>query len=192
MISQNKTLMKGEASIEGTPQSCGYLADRKSATASRSSFSGPLAQALDIGRTVAPPNAMASITAETRRRKEVRMQAIHKQDARLLIASRNASTSDVLVYGDVTITFSAMEVHRRGQLVALTCKEFRTLVYLLKNARRVISRDELLNEVWGYESYPCTRTVDNHILRLRKKLEPEPDRPKHLRTVRGMGYKFLP
>jgi DNA-binding response OmpR family regulator len=56
----------------------------------------------------------------------------------------------------------------------------------------VISRDELLNEVWGYESYPCTRTVDNHILRLRKKLEPEPRRPRHFRTVHGTGYKFLP
>ncbi len=191
MISKNKTLTKGEASIEGSLQSCGYLADGKSATMSRSSFPAPLTQALDFGRTVAA-NAMASITAETRTGKEVEMRAIHKQDARLVIASRNASTSDILVYGDVTITFSAMEVHRRGQLVALTCKEFRTLVYLFKNARRVISRDELLNEVWGYESYPCTRTVDNHILRLRKKLEPEPDRPKHLRTVRGMGYKFLP
>jgi DNA-binding response OmpR family regulator len=99
--------------------------------------------------------------------------------------------ADRLVYGDVTISFSAMEVHRAGQLVALTPKEFKTLAYLLKNARRVISRDELLNEVWGHEFYPCTRTVDNHILHLRKKLEPEPARPKHFRTVRGIGYKFL-
>ena len=100
--------------------------------------------------------------------------------------------ADVLVYGDVTISFSAMEVHRGGQPVALTRKEFKTLAYLLQNARRVISRDELLNEVWGYGSYPSTRTVDNHILRLRKKLEPEPALPKHLRTVHGIGYKFLP
>ena len=99
--------------------------------------------------------------------------------------------ADVLVYGDVTISFSAMEVRRGGQLVALTRKEFKTLAYFLQNARRVISRDELLNEVWGYGLYPCTRTVDNHILQLRKKLEPEPARPKHFRTVRGMGYKFL-
>jgi DNA-binding response OmpR family regulator len=99
--------------------------------------------------------------------------------------------ADVLVYGDVTISFSAMEVRRGGQPVALTRKEFKTLAYLLQNARRVISRDELLNEVWGYQFYPSTRTVDNHILQLRKKLEPEPARPKHFRTVRGMGYKFL-
>jgi len=56
----------------------------------------------------------------------------------------------------------------------------------------VISRDELLNEVWGYENYPCTRTVDNHILRLRKKLETEPALPKHFHTVHSSGYKFLP
>jgi len=104
----------------------------------------------------------------------------------------NPGSSDVWVCGDVMISFSAMEVHRRGQLVALTRKEVQTLAYLLQNARRVISRDELLNEVWGYESYPCTRTVDNHILRLRKKLESEPARPQHFRTVHGMGYKFAP
>jgi DNA-binding response OmpR family regulator len=58
--------------------------------------------------------------------------------------------------------------------------------------RRVVSRDELLNEVWGYDNYPCTRTVDNHILRLRKKLEKNPARPSHLQTVQRAGYKFLP
>jgi NAD(P)H dehydrogenase (quinone) len=85
-----------------------------------------------------------------------------------------------------------MEIHRNGRPVILTCKEFKTLAYLIKNQRRVISRDELLNEVWGYENYPCTRTVDNHILRLRKKLEIEPAHPKHFHTVHSSGYKFLP
>jgi DNA-binding response OmpR family regulator len=70
--------------------------------------------------------------------------------------------------------------------------EFKTLKYLAQNTRRVISRDELLNEVWGYENYPNTRTVDNYILRLRKKLEKDPSRPIHFRTVHGAGYKFLP
>jgi len=63
---------------------------------------------------------------------------------------------------------------------------------MIHNARRVISRDELLNEVWGYENYPCTRTVDNHIMRLRHKLEQIPSRPAHFRTVHGTGYKFTP
>jgi DNA-binding response OmpR family regulator len=85
-----------------------------------------------------------------------------------------------------------MEVHRNGQSVALTRKEFKTLEYLIKNARRVISRDELLNMVWGYEHYPCTRTVDNHIFRLRQKLECDPSRPVHFCTVHCTGYKFLP
>jgi DNA-binding response OmpR family regulator len=76
--------------------------------------------------------------------------------------------------------------------LSLTSKEFKLLAYLIKNPRRVISRGELLNEVWGYENYPCTRTVDNHILKLRKQLESEPGHPKHFRTVHCAGYSFLP
>jgi DNA-binding response OmpR family regulator len=98
----------------------------------------------------------------------------------------------VFVFGDVTVNLSSMEACRQGEPVVLTAMEFRTLKYLIQNARRVISRDELLNEVWGYETYPCTRTVDNHILRLRRKLEREPSRPVHFLTVHGSGYKFLP
>jgi DNA-binding response OmpR family regulator len=105
---------------------------------------------------------------------------------------RNPNATDTFEFGGVKGCFSTMEVHRNGWPVILTCKEFKTLAYLIKNPRRVISRDELLNEVWGYENYPCTRTVDNHILRLRKKLETEPAHPKHFHTVHGSGYKFLP
>src|ERR1700739_883182 len=105
---------------------------------------------------------------------------------------RNPNATDTFEFGGGKGCFSTMEIHRNGQPVILTCKEFKTLAYLIKNPRRVISRDELLNEVWGYENYPCTRTVDNHILRLRKKLETEPAHPKHFHTVHGSGYKFLP
>ena len=105
---------------------------------------------------------------------------------------RNPSATDTFEFGGVKGCFSAMEIHRDGRPVILTRKEFKTLAYLIKNPRRVISRDELLNEVWGYENYPCTRTVDNHILRLRKKLEIEPGNPKHFHTVHSSGYKFLP
>jgi DNA-binding response OmpR family regulator len=105
---------------------------------------------------------------------------------------RNPNAADTFAFGVVKGCLSTMEIHRNGRPVILTCKEFKTLVYLIKNPRRVISRDELLNEVWGYENYPCTRTVDNHILRLRKKLEPEPAHPKHFHTVHRAGYKFLP
>jgi DNA-binding response OmpR family regulator len=133
-----------------------------------------------------------SCEGEARTSNGVNARLDHKRSTGSVIAIGNPSSSDVLFYGDVKIIFSAIEVHRSGQLVTLARKEFQTLAYFLKNARRVISRDELLNKVWGYECYPCTRTVDNHILRLRKKLEPEPALPKHLQTVHGMGYKFLP
>jgi DNA-binding response OmpR family regulator len=105
---------------------------------------------------------------------------------------RNPNATDRFEFGGVTGCFSAMEIHRNGRPVILTCKEFKTLAYLIKNPRRVISRDELLSKVWGYENYPSTRTVDNHILKLRKKLETEPARPKHFHTVHSAGYKFLP
>jgi DNA-binding response OmpR family regulator len=103
-----------------------------------------------------------------------------------------ADTNNVVVFGDVIVNFPALEVHRKGRPVVLTALEFKTLKYFIQNARRAISRDELLNEVWGYENYPCTRTVDNHILKLRQKLERDSSRPVHFRTVHGAGYKFLP
>jgi len=105
---------------------------------------------------------------------------------------RNPNATDTFEFGGVKVCFSTMEIHRNNRPVILTRKEFKTLTYLIKNPRRVISRDELLNEVWGYENYPCTRTVDNHILKLRKKLETEPAHPKHFHTVHSSGYKFLP
>jgi DNA-binding response OmpR family regulator len=105
---------------------------------------------------------------------------------------RNSSATDRFKFGGVTGCFSRVEIRRNGCPVTLTYKEFKTLEYLIKNARRVISRDELLNKVWGYENYPCSRTVDNHILKLRQKLERDPSRPAHFLTVHGAGYKFVP
>lgn len=102
-----------------------------------------------------------------------------------------ASAEREFAFGPVTLNFSTMEASRNGECVALTAMEFKVLKYLIRNERRVISRDELLHEVWGYDHYPCTRTVDNHILNLRKKLEREPSRPRHFQTVHGVGYKFL-
>jgi len=94
-------------------------------------------------------------------------------------------------FASVSVDFIRMEVTRDGQVVSLTAQEFKTLKFLLQNPERVISRDELLNEVWGYQNYPSTRTVDNHILKLRQKLESDPANPVHFRTVHGMGYKFV-
>jgi DNA-binding response OmpR family regulator len=115
--------------------------------------------------------------------------------ARLRALMRRASRVSpdrLYVFEDVIVDFSKTEITRGGEKVTLTAKEFKTLEFLAKNAERVISRDELLNEVWGYQNYPCTRTVDNHILRLRQKLESDPSHPSHLLTVHRMGYKFVP
>ena len=85
-----------------------------------------------------------------------------------------------------------MQVIREGQSVALTPQEFKILKFMAQSPERVMSREELLNEVWGYQSYPTTRTVDNHILKLRQKLEKDPANPVHFRTIHGAGYKFVP
>jgi DNA-binding response OmpR family regulator len=100
-------------------------------------------------------------------------------------------TGDVVAFDGISVDFTKMEVIRDGEPIGLTAQEFKTLKFLLQNAERVITRDELLNEVWGYQNYPSTRTVDNHILKLRQKLEREPANPVHFRTVHGVGYKFL-
>jgi DNA-binding response OmpR family regulator len=114
--------------------------------------------------------------------------------ARLRALIRRASRvkEGVYVFADVIVDFFKVEITRGGEKVIVTPKEFKTLEFLTKNAERVISRDELLDKVWGYENYPCTRTVDNHMLRLRQKLEIDPSHPLHLLTVHGLGYKFVP
>src|SRR5215469_3564617 len=96
-------------------------------------------------------------------------------------------------FGDVCVDFSSMEVSRSsGEQIALTAQEFKALRFFVTNPGRVISRDELLNQAWGYNHYPSTRTVDNHVLKLRQKLVIDPSRPKHFLTVHSVGYKFLP
>ena len=93
-------------------------------------------------------------------------------------------------FGDVCVNLTTMEVTRRARHVSFTAQEFKLLRFFILNPERVISREELLNQVWGYERYPTTRTVDNHILKLRQKLERDPAHPVHFRTVHGTGYKF--
>lgn len=95
-------------------------------------------------------------------------------------------------FGDCDVDFRKMTVLRRSVPVVLTAHEFKLLKYFTENAERVLTRDVLLNEVWGYNFYPTTRTVDNQILKLRQKLEQDPANPKHLLTIYGAGYKFVP
>lgn len=104
----------------------------------------------------------------------------------------HSSSETFYAFEGVKVDCVGMEVTRYGETVQLTTKEFKTLYYMVKHANRVISRGELLNEVWGYRSYPCTRTVDNHILKLRQKLEGNPSSPSHFLTMHGVGYKFVP
>jgi DNA-binding response OmpR family regulator len=114
--------------------------------------------------------------------------------ARVRAAVRRTSRTspgEVIAFDSISVDFTKMEVTRDAQPVGLTAQEFKTLKFLVQNPDRVITRDELLNEVWGYQNYPSTRTVDNHILKLRQKLERDPANPVHFRTVHGMGYKFV-
>jgi len=98
----------------------------------------------------------------------------------------------ILTFGDARIDFTSMEATRDGKPVMMTSHEFKLMKYLAASAGRVVTREELLNEVWGYQNYPSTRTVDNHVLRLRQKLEPDPAVPRYLMTMHGAGYKFNP
>jgi DNA-binding response OmpR family regulator len=94
-------------------------------------------------------------------------------------------------FGDVHVDFESSRVIRSGRRVQLTPKEFELLRFLVSRCNEVVSRDEILNEVWGLNYYLSTRTVDTHILELRKKLEKEPGNPEYILTVHGEGYKFV-
>jgi DNA-binding response OmpR family regulator len=106
--------------------------------------------------------------------------------------ARPPSLGEQFSFDDVSIDFARMEATHGGKPISLTPQEFKVLKYFAQNSGRVIPRNELLNEVWGYDCYPSTRTVDNHIASLRQKLEDDPGNPVHFRTVHGAGYKFVP
>ena len=100
------------------------------------------------------------------------------------------SKGSELSFGDVRIQTRGRRVFRAGREVRLTRKEFDLLVYLAEHRDEVVTRDRLLDEVWGYERFPTTRTVDTHVLRLRRKLEADPDRPTYILTVHAQGYRL--
>jgi two-component system, OmpR family, alkaline phosphatase synthesis response regulator PhoP len=117
--------------------------------------------------------------------------------ARLEALLRRSSvvTSDasgqIVQFGDVTVDFRSAQVFRNGQPLDVSAREFRLLRYFIEHRGAAITRDELLNAVWGYESMPFTRTVDVHIAWLRQKVEPHPRRPQFILTVHGVGYRFV-
>ena len=94
-------------------------------------------------------------------------------------------------FGSVRVHLRARQAFKGGHEVRLTRKEFDLLRYLVEHPGEVITRDRLLDEVWGYERFPTTRTVDTHILRLRQKFEDDPERPAHILTAHGQGYRFV-
>lgn len=95
-------------------------------------------------------------------------------------------------FGDVEVDFEAAEAKKAGKSIELSTLELRLLRYFLDKRGKVVSRDELLDKVWGYDSTSMTRTVDVHVSSLRQKIEAQPGKPRHLITVHGQGYKFLP
>lgn len=110
----------------------------------------------------------------------------------ILRRSQGARTMrDELRVGDVVVDFRRYEARRNSELLEMTRKEFGVLRLLVSRAGEVLTRDDLLNEVWGYEATPTTRTVDNHIASLRAKLEIAPAEPVHLLTIHGVGYKWI-
>jgi len=112
-------------------------------------------------------------------------------EALLRRAPAAAITHDSFRFADVVVDFRRAEVTKAGRPIDLSAREFKLLRYFAEHVGATISRDELLNEVWGYNSMPSTRTVDVHVAWLRQKLETNPRHPQHLLTVHGLGYKFI-
>ncbi len=105
---------------------------------------------------------------------------------------RKPASTALYRFGECEVDFNSMGARCKGQPVLLTAHEFKLLKFFTENVDRVLSREVLLKEVWGFHAYPTTRTVDNQILKLRQKLEPDPGNPRHFLTLHGAGYKFVP
>jgi DNA-binding response OmpR family regulator len=102
-----------------------------------------------------------------------------------------APLPDVYRFGDIEVNVRGNQVRRAGGAVELSAKEFALLAYFISHPGETLSRDRLLDAVWGYQNYPNTRTVDTHIVHLRHKVEPDPEQPRFIVTVHGTGYKFV-
>jgi DNA-binding response OmpR family regulator len=107
-------------------------------------------------------------------------------------AGREQGSRERVVFGELELDAGAREVHRRGEVLRLTAKEFDLLWFLASHPRRVFSRDQLMTRVWGYEAALDTGTITVHVRRLREKIEDDPSRPERLQTVWGVGYRFVP
>jgi len=104
---------------------------------------------------------------------------------------RQPSSEGVFQFGDIVVNFRRTEVFRHGQPLKLSFREFKLLRHFIENRGNTLSRDELLNAVWGYDAVIFTRTVDVHVAWLRQKIEPDPRHPQYIHTIHGHGYRFL-
>src|SRR6476660_8094523 len=111
---------------------------------------------------------------------------------RALLRRTSQGSDAVLSFADVEVDLDQRVVRRAGTATRMTRAEFNLLAFFLQNPGKALSRDVILNSVWGYDSFPNTRTVDAHVVRLRQKLEAEPEVPRHFLTMHGVGYRFLP
>ena len=111
---------------------------------------------------------------------------------RALLRRASGEMKKVTRFADVEIDFDRRVVTRKGDPVKFTPSEYNLLVYFVQNPDRPLTRDMILNAVWGYDTFPNTRTVDIHVVKLRQKLEPDPNVPRHFLTLHGIGYRFLP
>jgi two-component system alkaline phosphatase synthesis response regulator PhoP len=118
------------------------------------------------------------------------VELLARIEAKLRRAPLMAHPSEGYQFGDVRVDFRRAEVTRAGAPLELSAREFQLLKYFIEHRGATLTREELLNEVWGYNSMPSTRTVDVHVAWLRQKIEPNPRHPQHVLTIHGMGYKF--
>jgi DNA-binding response OmpR family regulator len=114
--------------------------------------------------------------------------------ARIRAVLRRATPEDskVMGFADVEVDLTRRVVLKRGEELKMTRAEYNLLSFFLQNPDRALTREMILNSVWGYDSFPHTRTIDAHVVRLRHKLEPDSGNPCHFLTVHGVGYRFLP
>lgn len=110
---------------------------------------------------------------------------------RALLRRSSPDQPRIIKFSDVEIDLDRRSIVRQGNELRFTPAEYNLLIFFVQNPDRALTRDVILNSVWGYESYPNTRTVDAHVVRLRQKLEPDPTAVRHFLTVHGVGYRFL-
>jgi DNA-binding response OmpR family regulator len=112
--------------------------------------------------------------------------------ARVKAALRRTAEDDLPIcrFGDAEVDFGRCELRRAGKAVELTALEFKLLAAFARSGGKVLSRDQLLDLVWGHGTFVTDRVVDNHVVTLRKKVEPEPSEPRYIVSVRGLGYRF--